>query len=88
MTTADAVPPKTQPKIMLITGSIFNTSQPTNQTATAEKIKFNAVSFKAPPKESFSAANRNCVPLSNRMVTKVMPENRLPALPKLSGEIQ
>ena len=88
MTTADAVPPRTQPKIILITGSIFNTSHPTNQTATAEKMKFNAVSFKAPPNESFSAANRNWVPLSNRMVTKVMPENRLPALPKLSGEIQ
>ena len=65
-----------------------NTSHPTNQTATAENMKFNAVSFSAPPKESFSAANLNWVPLSNRMVTKVMPENKLPALPKLSGEIQ
>ena len=56
--------------------------------ATAESTKFKAVSFSAPLKESFNALNLSCVPLSNKMVTKVMPENRLPALPSLSGEIQ
>ena len=88
MTTADAVPPNMQPKIMLMTGSSSKTSQPTNQMAMAERMKFNAVSFNAPLKESFNALNLSCVPLSNRMVTKVMPENRLPALPRLSGETQ
>ena len=88
MTTAEAVPPRMQPSIMLMTGSSLRPSQQTSQTATAEKMKLKAVSFKAPPKESFNALKRSCVPLSNRMVTKVMPEKRLPALPRLSGEIQ
>ena len=88
MTTAEAVPPKMLPNIMLTTGSISKRSQPTNHIAAAESTKFNAVSFNAPLKESFKALNLSCVPLSNRMVTRVMPEKRLPALPKLSGEIQ
>ena len=86
MTTAEAVPPNMQPNIMLMIGPRSNTNHPTSQTATADSTKFKAVSFKAPPNESFKALNLNCVPLSNRMVTKVMPENKLPALPKLSGE--
>ena len=85
MTTAEAVPPNMQPKIMLTMDPKSNTSQPTNQMATADSTKFNAVSFKAPLKESFKALNLSWVPLSNRMVTKVMPESRLPALPRLSA---
>ena len=88
MTTAEAVPPNIQPNIMLMIGPKSKTNHPTSQTATADSTKFKAVSFKAPPNESFKALNLNCVPLSNRMVTKVMPENKLPALPKLSGESQ
>ena len=88
MTTADAVPPNMQPRIMLTMGSNSKTSHPTNQMAMAESTKFKAVSFKAPLNESFNALNLSCVPLSNRMVTKVMPEKRLPAFPKLSGVIQ
>ena len=88
MTTAEAVPPNIQPKIMLTMGSKSKASHPTSQMATAERMKFKAVSFNAPLKESFNALNLSCVPLSNRMVTKVMPENKLPALPRLSGESQ
>ena len=53
ITTAEAVPPKTQPSIRLMMGSIFNTNHPTNHTAMAEKMKFNAVNFKEGLKESF-----------------------------------
>ena len=88
ITTAEAVPPNMQPNIMLTIGSKSKSNHPTSQMATADRMKLNAVSFKAPPKESFNALNLSCVPLSNKMVTKVMPEKRLPALPRLSGEIQ
>ena len=57
ITTAEAVPPSTQPSIMLMTGSMSRSSHPTSQMARAENTKFKAVSFKAPLNESFNALN-------------------------------
>ena len=53
MTTAEAVPPRTQPIVRLMMGSTFKPNQTTNHTTMAETTKFNAVNLSEGLKESF-----------------------------------
>ena len=53
MTTAEAVPPRTQPIVRLMTGSTFKPNQTTNHTTMAETTKFKAVNLSEGLKESF-----------------------------------
>ena len=88
MTTADEVPPKMAPNTKPVRMSNFSITMPKRATTIMVTKKLIAVSLMVPLMEVIKVLKFNSVPLSNRMMTRVMVVNTLATDPNDSGFTQ